>query len=158
MKKIYLSGKRGEGKFTLVDNQDYEYLNQWKWHLTTNGYARSHEKLTGKEIFMHRLIMKIKTDRSSIQIDHININKLDNRRSNLRIVTPAQNRKNRALQKNNTSGYKGIYWAGYANSWRVILSLAYKQISLGYYKKISDAIKIRDAGIKKYYGEYGRLA
>lgn len=95
------------GKFTIVDDADFEWLNQWKWFYTGNGYAARH---TGpakdrKILYMHRLIMNPPNDR---EIDHIDRNKLNNQRTNLRIVTRLENMQNR--NKYNRGAFGGSAW------------------------------------------------
>ena len=68
---------------------------------------------------MHRYILNLK---KGDMIDHINGNGLDNRRSNLRICTHTQNQANRRLSKNNTSGYKGVWWSGINNKWISVIA------------------------------------
>jgi len=93
-------------KYSLVDDKDFDYLNQWKWHYK-RGYAIRYDTKRKKWIFMHRIIL---TPPDGFETDHINNNPLDNRRSNLRMVTHQQNIMNQKVSKNNTSGYKGVYW------------------------------------------------
>jgi hypothetical protein len=98
-----------QGKTALVDDEDYEYLMQWNWHVASNRYASRAIMLPdGKKtkISMHRIIMSCP---EFYEIDHINRNTFDNRKSNLRIVSRKQNADNRKnLFKNNTSGAKGV--------------------------------------------------
>lgn len=111
MKRIKLT----QGKYALVDNKDFKFVNQWKWYFTISkgdryGYAiySGYCKRTGKRprIAMHRIIMQAK--RGQI-VDHKNHNGLDNRRSNLRIVTKLQSAWNRRVSKANKScGLKGV--------------------------------------------------
>src|SRR3990167_2096609 len=103
MKKIKLS----QNKYALVDDSDFEFLNQWKWSLSSGGYAERQElkSLGGEKIRMHRLIIGAKEGQ---QADHKNMNRIDNRRGNLRICTKSQNMMNCGRRKNNTSGYKGV--------------------------------------------------
>lgn len=84
-KRIYLSGKRGKGKFAIVDDKDFNWLAKytWSWH---KGYARG--VVDGKLVLMHRLIMNAADPK--IQVDHINRKKLDN----LRFATNSQQRMN----------------------------------------------------------------
>lgn len=154
MKKIKLT----RGKFALVDNEDFEYLNQWKWHCTSTGYAARkrhvHDaklKYHGVVIFMHRLIMSTP---EGMDTDHINSNSLDNRRSNLRICTHAENLRNKRIQKNNKSGYKGVYWDKFRDKWRVEIRLNGKHMSGGRYDNILDAARAYDRKAKKLFGEY----
>lgn len=109
MKRIPLT----QGKVALVSDEDYEYLMQWKWYARRAGktfYAGRHVrlKLKQKVFHMHRVI----AERLGIleAPDHKDRNGLNNQRSNLRAATISQNKANRGRNKNNTSGYKGVYW------------------------------------------------
>lgn len=102
-----------QGKFTLVDPGDYGWLIQFDWHAkkdpSTGKYyaARNLTTRKGATVQMSREIMGLlKGD--SMQVDHISGDTLDNRRSNLRICTNSENAMNRSLQKNNTTGFKGV--------------------------------------------------
>ena len=122
MKKIPLSKKgKHKGKyFALVDNEDFEYLNQFNWCIQKryNGYfARS--KLGGlyglsKTISMHRFLTQCLPNKV---IDHINHNTLDNTRKNLRICYQSENIKNQKLNSKNTSGFKGVWWRKDYKKW-----------------------------------------
>ncbi|SRR6266496_2810278 len=167
MKKIKLSGIIGKGKYTLVDDKDFDFLNQWTWHLLKGGYIvrtkiigkRINGKQQTKCIYMHRLIMNTPIDK---QVDHINHNKLDNTRENLRNVSITQNQQNRLLSKNNTSGYTGVVlhrsWRIYKNKlyesfkWRALIVVNKKTIMLGSFKSIQAAWLARRWGERLYYG------
>ena len=86
MKEIPLT----RGKFALVDDEDYEWLSQWKWYCSTTGYAVRGCK--NRILYMHREIAKTKP---GMLTDHINRNKLDNRKENLRFCSHRENMKNR---------------------------------------------------------------
>lgn len=136
-KKIILT----KGKYAIVDNEDFEYLNQWKWTLHSNGYA--YRSLSGsrknrKFIFMHRFILLTPI---GLDTDHINHNKLDNRKKNLRVATRRENNMNSKLHKTNTSGYRGVSWCKELSKWRAQVSKFNRGIHLGYFKNIQDAIK-----------------
>jgi hypothetical protein len=133
-----------QGKFAKVDDADFEWLSQWKWHYATTGYAQRNlqAKPKHKMISMHTLIMETPKGR---EVDHINRDKLDNRRVNLRIVTRSINSHNKPAQSNNTTGHKGVYWAAYTNRYRVLIKINGTQIHVGYFKNLSDAIRARKA-------------
>ena len=99
MKHIELT----KGKVALVDDQDYERVNRHGWSLHSAGYAACTIKY--KAVLLHNFV---NPPPEGLRNDHINQDKLDNRKSNLRFVTCAQNQYNRGLPKNNTTGYKGV--------------------------------------------------
>ncbi len=121
MKEIQLS----QGKIAVVDDEDYEYINQWKWSYLSSGYAvRSLWSLLGsKTILMHRIIANTPI---GMDTDHINGNRLDNRKSNLRVCTHAENTRNIPMHKDNKIGYKGVQKHG--KSWRARILVNGKQI------------------------------
>lgn len=141
----------------LVSPKDKYLLEKYKWHITTNGYARTYDRRIKKHILMHIMIMGIKTDRRNKQIDHINMNKLDNRRENLRIVTPSQNHMNKLANPNKSNDTKGVYWDKSLNIWKAIIGINGKNIYLGSSYNLARAIEIRNDGVKKYHKEFGRI-
>lgn len=155
MKKIDISTKKYLNIFVLVDNEDFEFLNQWKWNLSTSGYARRQrhvgEKVNGHKnnnIWMHRVINDTPED---LITDHKNQNKLDNRKENLRTADKSLNSINRDKPNNNVSGYKGVYFDSWTNKWRAEIKIHYKKISLGRFINIQDAIIARRKGEEKYH-------
>lgn len=144
MQRIKLS----KNKYATVDDEDFEYLNQWKWHYGTNGYAMRVTYIRGsgrknqknEYVLMHRLVNKTPPNRLT---DHINQNKLDNRKANLRNANKSLNSINRPLQPNNKSGYKGVHWFKRLHLWQVYIDRNSKRKSLGYYTSLDDAIKAR---------------
>lgn len=134
MKKIELT----RGKFALVDDRDLSFLNQWKWHLSAKGYAV--RKPGNKCIFMHRVLNNTP---EGLQTDHINKNKLDNRRKNLRTVNNQKNHFNMPLQKNSTSGFVGVSWSKEKRKWYAYITLNDKMVSLGRYLLKKHAIFAR---------------
>ena len=92
-----------------------------------------------------------------MHVDHINGNPLDNRKSNLRICTNAENQRNRGVNKNNTSGYKGVCWAKQNKKWKARIKHNGKLIHLGYYKDKEEAARAYDKKAKELHGEYAYL-
>jgi hypothetical protein len=99
-----------QGKQAIVDDEDFELLSQFKWYAMKSGHNVYAARGGGKRRMelLHRLILGV-TD-SKIEVDHINGDGLDNRRSNLRVATHADNQHNPGTPTNNTSGYKGVHW------------------------------------------------
>lgn len=101
-----------KGNIALIDDEDYERISKHKWTIHNNGYAR--RNTFGKTIYLHREIMNcLGTDKS---IDHINRNKLDNRKSNLRICTHQENQWNKTYVGKNKTGFTGVTKKG--GKWR----------------------------------------
>ena len=107
-------------KQTIVDADDYEELNRFKWHVS-KGYAIRYKKINGvrKTFYMHREVNKTQ---AGLITDHINRDKLDNRKVNLRSVNHMINILNTGLSSNNTSGYKRLSWDKRSESWRIRIS------------------------------------
>lgn len=147
-----------QGKYAIVDDEDFEMLNKWKWHYNKNrGQGRaqrstSRKSLEGKtSVFMHRVIMNCPKD---LQIDHINGNGLDNRKSNLRICTNIENSRNKNITKNNTSGIRGVSWNKSYQKWHTYIRVNYRHVFLGYYFDKEQALKVRKEAEEKYFGEF----
>lgn len=147
MKKIPLT----QGKFALVDDEDYEYLSKIKWYVDPSGYVANKTK---NVIFMHRLVAKTPKGKST---DHINGNKLDNQKKNLRTCTTSQNMANRGKQVNNTSGYKGVFWSKAAGKWRAQIRHKNKSIHLGLFETKKDAAKAYNKKAKELWGCFAQL-
>ena len=170
MKKIYLHGKRGIGLFTLIDDEDFEKVNKYKWDLDKNGYAVT--TINKGRIFLHRLIMNVKD--KAIHIDHIGkvvydknndevfiANTLNNMKNNLRIATVNQNLYNTNIRKNNTSGYKGVSYDKITNKWQAAISKDGITYSLGRFPfteigKI-EAAKAYNKKAQELFGEFAKL-
>jgi hypothetical protein len=150
MKNISLT----QGKFAMVDDEDYEYLNRHKWYFEKGYAARKEGVIRGKITYMHRVIMQTP---DGMDTDHINGNKLDNRRENLRVCTHAQNTRNRNYQINNTSGYKGVSFDKSRNKWHVAIKVNGLHINKGRYDTVEEAARAYDEAARYYFGEYAGL-
>lgn len=151
MKKIPLT----QGKFALVDNSDFEWLNQWKWYATKDNstyYAvrwGPRNKGKRKKIIMHREIMNTP---ETMDVDHADHNGLNNQRINLRNATRSQNMSNRLIYKNNTTGTKGVYREGSRYAARV--AMEGKRIYLGSFDTIEAAQKAYVEAAIKMQGDF----
>ena len=152
MKEIVAFG----GHIVIVDDEDYELFSRYKWHLT-NGYAIRHRNENGKHVgwhLMHRDIMHANTEQ---QIDHINHNKLDNRKENLRFATVRQNGCNQLPQTGCSSKYKGVCWSKWANKWQAQIKNKGRRIYLGLYDTEERAAQAYNLAAKNFFGEYAYL-
>jgi len=152
MKRIQLGGHNKGYKirgYAIVDDEDFAYLNQWRWYFNSRGYATKKKKQ--KIIYMHRLIINTP---KGMETDHINGNGLDNRRSNLRICTRSQNAINTGKYKTNTSGYKGVSWDKKNKKWRVQIKYNGIKFHLKEFSNKYIASKIRKRIERKLFGKF----
>jgi predicted GIY-YIG superfamily endonuclease len=118
-----------QGKVAIIDTEDIGRVSQYSWCTDNTGYALA--RINGKRVYMHRWLLGLNY-RSQI-VDHINGNKLDNRRSNLKAGTQAENLRNRA-KCDSISGYRGLtYLPKNSKPWNLYLGIGNKKISLGNY-------------------------
>lgn len=155
MKKVSLSGKKGKDLFTLVDNNIYKKVNKYKWHLDSHGYATTTVYLGGgrknqinKHLPLHRLIMDFP---KNLQIDHINRNRLDNRKVNLRTCTKKENLQNSSKRLGTTSIYKGVSLS--KNGWMVQVAGSFG----GYFPTEIMAGMAYDIQAKDKFGKFAKL-
>ncbi len=153
-----------QGRFALVDDDDYEWLSKWKWNYlkcgnkSEIGYARRVEYVKGKQkcILMHREIVKTPI---GMDTDHINGDGLDNRKLNIRICHTRDNCRNRSKTSATlTSKYKGVHWRKESSKWVAqILLNNKKKKNLGLFATEIEAAKAyNDAAIKEY-GDFSKV-
>lgn len=135
-----------------VDLEDLDRVLKICWSNDGHGYFYGYYSGTRKSVWAHRYIMGV-TD-SSICVDHIDRDKTNCRKSNLRLCTSAQNNMNMPMLKTNTSGHPGISWDRFNNAWRVYIHQNNKYIALGRYKTYEEALARRQAAEKEYFGEF----
>ena len=152
MKEIKLSTN---GEIVTLDDNTYKWLSNYKWHLC-HGYAQTNIKINNKYKTkrMHRLIMG---EPDGFEIDHIDGNKLNNLKSNLRIVTNYQNQMNSKGSRNSSSKFKGVSWDKNKNKWFVQIMFNRKNIYIGRFKFEMDAAIAYNIKAKELFGEYARL-
>lgn len=154
--EILLAG----GQIALVDDCDVPLVSGIKWHVTTEGYVKGYVRRTAEraahKVMMHRLILGLSKD-DPREGDHENLNRLDNRRLNLRVCTHSQNCCNKPLSPRNTSGYKGVTLDKRRNKWHARLRIKNQQISLGYHSTPEAAHAAYCEAAKKHFGEFARI-
>lgn len=146
------------GEIASVDPIDAD-LATMTWRIGTDGYARNNTR-TGGEVRLHRLIMERVLGRSiepKEWVDHVNRNKLDNRRCNLRMCTQSQNNYNQKRHSNNKSGYKGVSWNKQKNKWQSKIKVEKKLKYLGLFNDPEMAHKAYCEAAIKYHGEFARF-
>lgn len=143
-----------KGKFAIVDEGDYEYISQWKW-CENMGYAMRRALSDGKPrmFLMHAVINRTPIGLST---DHINMDGLDNRRSNLRTAEHCQNLWNAGKKKNNTSGFKGVSWDSQRGKFLAQIVVRRKTITLGRFEHPEDAAGIYLTAAIEYHGQFAR--
>lgn len=148
----------------VVDKDDFEYLKKWKWHYTKNGYVVHTQhvgritgtippKYSSKAIYLHRLIMGAE---SGVMVDHINGDKLDNRKCNLRKCSCQENNRNssRYYAHNKSTQIRGVSFHTETDKWRAYINIERKQIHLGLFNTIENAISARIQAEKLYFGDF----
>lgn len=140
---IYLCDKQGNRvDYTIIDSEDLERVLQYRWYLSVQGYAVT--RLSSRQmLWMHNLIMRITSHDPQNEVDHINQDKLVNQKSNLRLCTRSRNALNTGPYSHNTSGYKGVSYHKQRKKWRAHIRINNKQIHLGLFDDIEDAIIAR---------------
>lgn len=145
-----------QGKKVIVDDIDFEFLNQWKWYLNKGYAVRGYSK----RILMHRFIINTP---KGMDTDHINGDKLDNRRNNLRVATRSQNMANRKLNVLKTSNYLGVclrkqrYKNKIYKYWIAQISFNNQRIYLGEYKNEAEASKVYNQKAQELFGEFAKV-
>lgn len=144
--------------YATVDRRDAVILNSYRWRRSSNGYAvrTTRPWHSDKVIFhMHRVIMGLPNrENGGPIVDHKNANKLDNRRSNLRICNRSQNMANNKLRSDNTSGHKGVYYDKKSGNWRSMVAFKGNIKWLGFFRNKSGAIRARKAAFTALYGQF----
>lgn len=144
MKHIKLTN----GKETIVDDDDFEFLSQWRWSYT-KGYAFRKDK-DRKTIYIHRVINKTP---NNLITDHVNRNKLDNRKSNLRTATFGQNNLNSV--RRNKSGYRGVI--SHQGKWMATIKSNCKFKYLGIFNNKEEAALAYNQAAIKHFGKLANL-
>ncbi len=158
MKKIQLT----QGKVALVDDEDFEYLSQFKWHASKDHagvyYARRRARKNEGSPTTPRMHIEIMKPEKGMLVDHIDGNGLNNQRKNLRLVTPRQNSQNRRhVKANKKANYLGVSsthngkWRAYIHAGRRDERGRTPQISLGVFPTQEEAARAYDAAAKEYF-------
>lgn len=161
MKEIQLT----HGQVALVDDVDFEWLNQRKWWALWSRQTKSYYAVRcvyhpstqkTETVRMHRQILGlVKGDK--MYGDHINRDTLDNQRSNLRVATRSENQRNRGLQSNNTSGYRGVWYFAKCRRWQSYIKVHGKRRHLGLFLTAEEAALAYNRAAVELHGEFAVL-
>jgi hypothetical protein len=147
------------GLFAIADLDDFDLLDGRNWSALASpaGFcAATHVTVDGKKdiALMHRVVMAAPDD---FDVDHINGDRLDNRKRKLRLATNQQNCWNAGISRRNTSGYKGVSWHTRDLTFSAIIQINGRQKTLGTFDDALSAALAYDAAARKHYGEFARL-
>lgn len=152
-----------KGCVAIVDDEDYDWLNQWKWHAAGPPQKRPY---AARRVFvgdgsrrssvtmMHYFLLP-RLD--GLYVDHMNGDSLDNRRCNLRYCTMAENNRNLSHHRDGRSLYKGVSWSKSKNRWRASICIERRQTHLGYFASQELAAAAYDEAARRNYGAFARL-
>jgi hypothetical protein len=150
-----------KGFVIMVSDLDFDWLSKLRWRAVSgNGKPYAQTRFTDPKtkkrttVMMHRLILGVVSQH--IQVDHKDGNGLNNQRGNLRIATRSENQHNRAKNKNNPSGFKGVCWNKASRKWCANIRFNGKARRIGQFDSVVDAAKAYDEKAKEYFGEFAR--
>jgi hypothetical protein len=151
----------GHGLCALVDDEDYEFVRRFRWYALRRSnkqgrYVYSHFLSRGGTVYLHRLLLLPEPD---LEVDHVNGNGLDNRRANLRVATPSQNKSNRATI-GGTSAYKGVSLSPETRRrkrWRARIMAGRREVHLGRFLTEAEAALAYNEAARAIFGEFAVL-
>ena len=143
---VPLKIKDSETVAHYMDLEDYDkFYDGKKWFLTKDGYVCQFNYKTNRRVFLHRVITNCP---AGMVVDHQNHVRGDNRRSNLRVCTKAENQANRTKTSRNTSGFKGVSWNAQSKKWKACSHCNGKNRTIGYFRNPEDAAIAYDLEVK----------
>ena len=147
-----LKVKANCGYFFYIDVEDKKVIENDKWYVSKDKHGNLSVN-NRKGDMLYRLILN---PPKGLEIDHIDLDRLNNRKSNLRVCSHRANQCNQPLQKNNTSGVAGVQYYGPRGKFTARIKVCQKDIHLGYYKTFEEAVQARNVAMECMWGEYGR--
>lgn len=142
-----------QGQVAIVDNDDYEWINQWKWYYRRVSYT-GYAVRRSKRIYMHRVVLNAPPD---MEVDHVDGDGLNNCKCNLRLCTHSENLYNSKKRKRCSSKYKGVSWYARCRKWRAYIAPNGRHHHLGYFDSEKDAATAYDNAATKFFGDFAWL-
>ena len=142
-----------QGKVALVDDEDYERINAYKWYYCKGYAVRKFGSPPRKFVYMHRVILDTP---DGLETDHVNGDGVDNRKANLRACTRSENQRNLGRTISNTSGFKGVTKSKGSTKWIASIKHFGQQIYLGRFTTPEAAARAYDEAALKLHGEFAR--
>ncbi len=139
------------GRAAIVDDEAFEDLKQYRWYCSSHGYAV--RNFGGRIVRMHRQLLAAGLGQI---VDHINRDRLDNRKANLRFASALQSTWNSGVRPANSSGFKGVSRSDSKRNWTARIRVNGKRFNLGSYATAIEAAHAYDAAARSYHGEFAK--
>lgn len=149
-------GRTAQGVDFYIDARDLDKVSDKSWHVNAQGYLQTNIYQDGTSPLLHKIILG--DYEKGFCVDHIDRNKLNNRRSNLRICRQRDNAKNQSVRIDNTSGFTGVYKDKQTGAWWAEITADGEKHYLGRFQNFGDAVRARIEGEKEYFGEFAPQA
>lgn len=144
------------GYEAIIDADQAEFIGQWNWYAEVgprNTYAVRTDNTEKRKVRMHSVLLSVP---EGFQVDHRNVNSLDNRLSNLRVASPAENRRNARRRVDSTSGYKGVSFFKETKKWAAYISIDKRWTRIGFFPTAWDAHLAYIEASRVFYGDFAR--